>query len=113
LNNYGDHQYSDGGYSITNNPDARQLAQAHALRAQVFCQELQWVGCPSDKFEYDSFDNDCSYLVASFAGKTVGHLRIHSKCCDWMAIEIFGHLVPVEIELKSLAHAEHDVGAVR
>jgi N-acyl-L-homoserine lactone synthetase len=57
--------FIEGGFRISWSPSRPELASAHALRADVFCRELAWVGSRSVELERDAFDEHCSTMVVT------------------------------------------------
>lgn len=86
--------FCEGGFHVTWAPDAGTLAAAEALRADVFCRELGWVGTAADAFERDPFDAHAIPIVArSPGGEVVATLRLVPGDRPWMFDEIFRDLL--------------------
>jgi N-acyl-L-homoserine lactone synthetase len=83
------------GFRVTWAPDAAELAGVHALRAEVFCRELRWVGTPSDDRERDEFDAGCTTIAVLRPGAEVlGTIRLVPSDRPWMFDQVFRDLVP-------------------
>jgi N-acyl-L-homoserine lactone synthetase len=57
--------FFEEGFRITWSPSHAELLAAHALRADVFCRELAWVGSRAVELERDAFDEHCSTVVVT------------------------------------------------
>jgi N-acyl-L-homoserine lactone synthetase len=57
--------FIEDGFRISWSPSRAELASAHALRADVFCRELAWVGSRSVELERDAFDEHCTTVVVT------------------------------------------------
>lgn len=85
----------EDGFRVTWAPSAAELSGAHALRAEVFCRELGWVGSPSHDLERDAFDAHCtSIVVVSPDDEVVATIRLVPGDQPWMFDEVFSALVP-------------------
>lgn len=88
----------EDGYRITWRPDARMLREALALRADVFCRELRWVGRPSDRLERDAFDaHATSIVVLDAASAVVATVRLIDGNRPWMLDGPFRGLLPEHV----------------
>jgi N-acyl-L-homoserine lactone synthetase len=70
--------------------------QVHALRADVFCRELEWVGAPSDRLERDGLDPYATQLAVVFGSEIVGTVRLAAYDAPWMLDGVFRGLLPEE-----------------
>lgn len=97
----------EDGFRVTWAPDAAELSGAHALRAEVFCRELGWVGTPSHDLERDAFDAHCtSIVVVSPEDEVVATIRLVPGERPWMFDEVFRALVPDPAALRRTGSAE-------
>jgi N-acyl-L-homoserine lactone synthetase len=72
-----------------------EILEAQALRAEVFCRELQWVGSSSDAIERDSFDDHCTVIaVLGPDSEVVATVRLVPAERPWMFDEVFRELLP-------------------
>jgi N-acyl-L-homoserine lactone synthetase len=57
--------FFEDGFLVSWSPSDSELVRAQALRADVFCRELAWVGSRSVELERDSFDEHCTSIVVT------------------------------------------------
>ncbi len=97
--------WSDGfeeqGYRVTWELTPSQLRQVHALRADVFCRELGWVGAPEDKAEWDEFDATSIHVaVLDKSSDVVAAVRLTGCDAPWMLDTVFSALAPPGLVVK-------------
>jgi N-acyl-L-homoserine lactone synthetase len=86
--------FYEDGFKVTWSPSRAELVAAHALRADVFCRELAWVGSRSVELEKDDFDAHCTtVVVVEPDGEVVATVRLVPGDRPWMFDEIFRFLL--------------------
>ncbi len=87
--------FFEDGFRVTWAATPKERAEAHALRADVFCRELRWVGSRSDVVEVDEFDpHAVPIVVTAPGGGVVATIRLVPSDRPWMFDEIFRGLLP-------------------
>jgi N-acyl-L-homoserine lactone synthetase len=79
----------------------------HALRADVFCRELGWVGTPEDEAEWDEFDPSSTHVaVLDERAEVVAAVRVTGHDARWMLDSIFHALARTGLVEKRPGTAE-------
>lgn len=77
------------------------LEQAYQLRAEIFCNELKWVGTANQTRETDYFDNHAAHIgVLSCSAELIAYLRVHPPRAPWMADSIFSDYFPTKEPIR-------------
>ena len=82
-------------YQIKCGPTQDELRAIFRLRAQVFCEELKWVG--PMPLETDEYDNCASYIAINKTKHLMGTLRILDHTENWMLEKQFRGLAPDDL----------------
>jgi N-acyl-L-homoserine lactone synthetase len=97
----------EDGYRVSWAPTPKERAEAHALRADVFCRELQWVGTRSDVVEVDDFDpHAVPIVVTAPGGEVVATIRLVPSDRPWMFDDVFRALLPDPAALRRAGSVE-------
>lgn len=88
--------FVEDGFMVSWSPSEAELVSAHALRADVFCRELAWVGSRSVELERDSFDAQCRSIVVTGPDRrdVLATVRLVPGDRPWMFDGPFRALVP-------------------
>jgi N-acyl-L-homoserine lactone synthetase len=87
--------FYEEGYRVSWRLTPSELRRAHALRADVFCRELRWVGSSHVALERDEFDGDSVHLAVFEGGsRLVAAVRLTRGDAPWMLDTVFRHLLP-------------------
>lgn len=99
--------FQEHDYRITWRLTRSELRKVGELRADVFCRELGWTGCPDDRIEQDQFDDDSTY-IAVFDGQSevIGAVRLIRSRAPWMLDTVFSELAPATRITKGSDTAE-------
>lgn len=73
---------------------ATEMRQAYALRADVFCREMEWVGTRGDPLERDDLDAYATHLAVVHGSDIVGTVRLAAHDVPWMLDGVFLPLLP-------------------
>lgn len=88
--------FFEDGFTVSWSPSDSELDSAQALRADVFCRELAWVGSRSVELERDSYDAHCSSIVVTGPDRreVLATVRLVPGDRPWMFDGPFRALVP-------------------
>jgi N-acyl-L-homoserine lactone synthetase len=88
--------FVEDGFRISWAPSRSELLAAHALRADVFCRELAWVGSRSVELERDAFDEHCTTVVVTTPDRreVLATVRLVPGDRAWMFDGPFEALIP-------------------
>ncbi len=85
--------FQEQGYRVSWAITGSESAQVHALRAEVFCRELGWVGSADDTVERDEFDAGSVHVaVVDERSNVVAAVRLTGGDSPWMLDSVFRRL---------------------